>query len=75
MEIYTDVESKIDKYRNLLGFLGIIMLPVFIFIVENTREALYGWISVIRAINFLLFVLYVYTFVKIWHRINQLKRL
>ena len=75
LEIYTDAESKIGKYQRLLVFLGILMLPLFIFVVINTGDAPYGWISVIRVINFLLFVLYLYAVVKILIRINQLKRL
>ncbi len=75
LEIFTDAESKIGKYQRLLAFLGILMLPLFIFVIVNTGDAPYGWISVIRVINFLLFVLYLYAVVKILIRINQLKKL
>jgi hypothetical protein len=75
LEIYTDAESKISKYQRLLTFAAILMLPLFIFVIVNTGDAPYGWISVIRVINFLLFVLYLYAVVKILIRINQLKKL
>jgi hypothetical protein len=74
MEIYTDAESKIGKYQRLLTFLGILMLPLFISII-NLRNPPYGWMAAIQVLIALMFVLYVYAFVKLLLRINQLKRL
>ena len=75
LEIYTDAESKIGKYQRLLAFLGILMLPLF-FSIFNLRDPLtYGWMSIIRIFISLIFVLYVYAIVRLWMRINQLKRL
>jgi hypothetical protein len=74
LEIYTDAESKIGKYQRLLAFLGILMLPLF-FAFFNLRNPTYGWMSTIQVFIFLLLVLYVYAIIKIFLRINQLKRL
>jgi hypothetical protein len=74
LEIYTDSESKIGKYTRLLAFLGILMLPLFLGIV-NLSRASYSWISVIQVFNFLLFVLYVYAMIRLLLRIRELKRI
>ena len=73
-EIYTDAESKIGKYHRLLAFLGILALPLFLGII-NTRDMPYDWFSPIRVIIWLVFLLYVYAFVRILIRINQLRRI
>jgi hypothetical protein len=74
MEIYTDAESKIEKYQRLLAFLGILALPLFLSII-NFGDPPYAWFSTIRVIIFLIFVLYIYAFIKILMRINELKRI
>jgi hypothetical protein len=74
LEIYTDAESKIGKYQRLLAFLGILMLPLIIGMI-NLRNPPYDWMSTIQVFTFLLFVLYVYAIVKLLIRISQLKRL
>jgi hypothetical protein len=74
MEIYTDAESKIEKYQRLLAFLGILALPLFLSII-NLGDPPYAWFSTIRVIIFLIFVLYIYAFIKILMRINELKRI
>jgi hypothetical protein len=67
LEIYTDAESKISKYQRLLVFAAIILLPLIISM-YNTRGEF--WFFII----FPLFLIWVYIFVRIWIRINQLKR-
>ena len=74
LEIYTDAESKIGKYQRLLAFLGILMLPLIIGLI-NLRDVPYGGTSVIQVFIFLMFLLYVYAMIKLFIRINQLKRL
>jgi hypothetical protein len=74
LEIYTDAESKIEKYQRLLAFLGILMLPL-LFSLINLRSRPYEWVSLVLIFIALMFVLYVYAIVKLWLRINQLKRL
>jgi len=74
LEIYTDAESKIEKYQRLLMFLGIIMLPLM-FAIINLNKAPYSWVSVIQVFNAMLFVLYVYAIIRLLLRIRQLKRI
>jgi hypothetical protein len=74
MEIYTDAESKIEKYQRLLAFLGILALPLFISLI-NLRDPPYDWLSPIRVIILVVFVLYVYALVRILLRISELKRI
>lgn len=74
MEIYTDAESKIEKYRRLLAFLGILALPLVISLI-NLGDPPYDWFSPIRFVILLIFVLYVYAFIKILMRINELRRI
>lgn len=68
LEIYTDAESKINKYQRLLAFALIIMSSLF-FGVLNTRGDF--WFFII----FPLFLLWAYIFARIGIRINQLKRI
>ncbi len=75
LEIYTDAESKIEKYQRLLAFLGILMLPLVFTIFSLRNSPSGGWMSIFQVISPLIFALYVYAIVKIWIRINQLKRL
>ena len=74
LEIYTDAESKIEKYQRLLAFLGILMLPLLIGLI-NLRTRPYDWISFVYAFVAVIFLLYVYAIIKLWLRISQLKRL
>ncbi|UCD98247.1 MAG: DUF2812 domain-containing protein [Chloroflexota bacterium] len=75
LEIFTDAESKIDKYQRLLTFLGILALPLIVLIINFRNPPPYDWFSPIRVIMVLIFVLYVYAFIRILMRINQLKRI
>jgi len=68
LEIYTDAESKIGKYQRLLAFLGILMLPLFMGMI-NMRGRFPFFII------FTIFLIYVYALIRILIRINQLKRI
>ena len=74
LDIHTDAESKIEKYQRLLMFLWILMLPLMISLI-NLRSRPYDWLSFIYGFIAVIFVLYVYAIIKLWLRINQLKRL
>ena len=74
MEIYTDAESKIEKYQRLLAFLGILALPL-VFSMINFRDPPYAWFSPIQVIIALIFLLYIYALIRILVRINELKRI
>ncbi len=73
-EIYTDAESKIRKYRRLLGYLIVIVLP---FIIVSTRSgdrphtAFYDAVTVFQ---FAVLVLLVYGLDRIAWRTRQLRR-
>jgi hypothetical protein len=67
-EIYTDAESKIGKYQRLLAFLGILMLPLIMGMI-NMRGRFPFFII------FTIFLIYVYALIQILIRINQLKRI
>jgi hypothetical protein len=75
-EIFTDVESKIAKYKRVLVFLGffyIIMVTIFAgrFLEENP----YPWFSGIKVFIFLILVLFSYAVIRLVIRIRQLKKL
>jgi hypothetical protein len=68
LEIYTDAESKISKYQRLQIFAALILLPLIISIKYTRGEFLFF-------IIFPLFLIWVYIFIRIWIRINHLKRI
>jgi hypothetical protein len=68
LEIYTDAESKINKYQRLLAFAALILFPLIVSMI-TTRGGF--WFLII----FPLFLIWVYIFARIWIRINQLKRI
>jgi hypothetical protein len=82
-EIFTDAESKVQKYQRLLGFLAIIFLPIFMGVL-NMRTYLTGsnftghWIEQVFAgiaiLTLAMFFLYIYIFIRLGLRIRQLKR-
>jgi hypothetical protein len=82
-EIFTDAESKIQKYQRVLGFLAIVFLPIFMGVL-NTRTYLFNlsaishWIEWVFAgiglLILVMFFLYLFIFIRIGMRINQLRR-
>jgi hypothetical protein len=83
-EIFTDVESKVQKYQRLLGFLAIVFLPVAIglfnmrilFASHTVSGSWIEWFFFgITMLMFTMFILYIYIFIRIGMRIRQLKRL
>jgi hypothetical protein len=74
-EIYTDPESKIEKYRRLLGVL-IIFTPIMIALVtrigDKGQSTLY---QVVDLFSGLLFLLFCYAVIRILLRIRELRRL
>lgn len=73
-EIYTDPQSKSQKYRRLLGFL-LIFLPLLMI---NSRTVLEHGDSfaggIIAAFYFVIFILYIYAVIKIALRVIQLDK-
>jgi hypothetical protein len=73
-EIYTDNESKIEKYRRVLLFMVIMMvvlMPSFMTIFRGDMGQSLRFIQVIYTV---LAVFYTFAIVKLVQRINQLKR-
>jgi hypothetical protein len=74
-EIYTDVESKVEKYRRLLIFEVVIL---FILVATTPRSIPY-FPPVLRLILTvliaLLLMIHLYIVIRTWRRINQSKRL
>jgi len=74
-EIFTDADSKVQKYRRLLGIL-IVLFPVYITIFLTQTSDRYGDFGmVIHLLYLAIMVLYAYGILKLIHRISQLRRL
>jgi hypothetical protein len=74
-EIYTDVESKITKYKRLLGYL-LIFLPIYTIVFVNAfRSYPYSWWGIIRIIIFVILLLWAYIIISLSLRIRQLKKM
>jgi len=76
-EIFTDRESKVQKYQRLLGYL-IIFLPIFIVNIINIGDTLTRYehwaIKMIYSIFYVIFPVYIYALLMISRRIITLKR-
>lgn len=76
LEIFTDRESKIEKYRRLLGFLIILFLPLLVSFSTVMRSSFNStWILILRLIITPLLILYAYACVKLFLRIRKLQRI
>ena len=80
LEIYTDAESKIAKYKRILAFLWffwIVLIAIFPargILIDNP----YPWWSAIQAtqvFTLLIWLLFTYAIIRLTLRIRQLKRL
>jgi hypothetical protein len=73
-EIFTDVETKVEKYRRLLIFEVVILCVL----VATTPRSIPDFPPILRLILTVFFTLllmvYIYVVIKTWKRINQLKR-
>jgi len=74
-QIFTDPESKIQKYRRLLAYF-IIFLPIWIVLLNSLGDIPYGYANFIVALFFIFITLiWGYIFIRIILRIQQLNRL
>jgi hypothetical protein len=73
-EIYTDPESKVQKYRRLLGLL-VVFFPIYIVLLTNSPSTANPIYLVGRFLMGGLVILFVVAMIKIYLRMNQLKRL
>jgi hypothetical protein len=74
-EIFTDSESKIRKYRRLLGYLVIFLPMLFVLITRSDDRPHTVLFELITAVQFAVFALFTYGLVRIALRIRQLRRL
>jgi hypothetical protein len=79
-EIFTDVESKIAMYRRVLGFSALLLIVLVVIAPTPGRliqlmPGWRGWFGVIVfAVYVVLIALYIVICVRLWRRMNQLKR-
>ena len=71
-EIYSDPDSKIQKYGRLLAYLTIFLPVAFIFLSRGSGAPGYPIIQMVYAV---LMIVYVFAMVKILGRIGKLKHL
>jgi hypothetical protein len=75
LEIFTDAESKIQKYNRYLSYLGV-TYPAFLILFVAVRKDWPAWVTWISAVVLLLFSIYAVVFsVKISQRIKRLRML
>jgi hypothetical protein len=73
-EIYTDNESKVQKYRRLMGFL-LIFLPIILINIINMSRIESKTASASMWVNIVLLGVYVFGMIKLYLRVEALKRL
>ena len=73
-EIYSDLESKIGKYRRLISYL-IIFLPIMIILIPRVSdtEILGPFRFILALLSAFFMLLYSLAMIQIFRRINQLK--
>jgi hypothetical protein len=74
-EIYTDVDSKVQKYRRLLGYLIVFMPILVVMLTSLNRRAETPFGCVLAGLQVGIALLLIYGFVRIALRIRQLRRL
>ena len=77
-EIFTDVESKVAKYKRVLAYLAFfVVIWVAVFARNLWSDGPYSWWGIIRAISLLgtlIMLIFTYTIVRLVLRIRQLRR-
>lgn len=74
-EIYTDAESKIQKYYRLFSYL-LIFLPIMIVVTTRIGDGeAPAYLQVMTLFSAFILILYAYALVRIAMRIRELKRL
>ncbi|HEY46444.1 MAG TPA: DUF2812 domain-containing protein [Anaerolineae bacterium] len=73
-QIYTDPESKIQRYRRLLGYLTL-FLPIMIVLFTRIGDpSSVPFFSVMKLFSAVVLIFFAYAMVRILMRINQLRR-
>jgi hypothetical protein len=74
-EIFTDVESKIAKYKRVLTYLGFFyFLMIVIFGGRILSESPYAWWGAIQVIILLILLFFTYAIIRLAVRIRQLRK-
>lgn len=74
-EIFTDVETKVEKYRRLLAFEVIILIVLVVTTRGSFPYFAPIWQLSLRVLLTLLLMVHLFIAIRTWRRINQLKRL
>ncbi len=72
--IYSDAESKAEKYRRLLAFEAFMLLILVVIVPKSTAAMLTIPIVIIQVVYAVLIAIYLYLVANTWRRISQLKR-
>jgi len=72
-EIYSDNESKVNKYQRLLLYL-VVFLPIYINLVNIVNRNQSGFMQILTFFMFTLMMLYMYAMLRLLLRIGQLKK-
>jgi len=79
LEIFTDVESKVTKYKRVLTFLGFFYIILIVVSVRGISiDNPYPWwgaIQAIQVLTLLILLLFTYAIIRLAIRIKQLRRL
>lgn len=73
-EIYTDPESKVKRHQRLLGYL-IVFLPIMIVLFTRIGDpSSTPFFGVMKLFSAVVLILFAYAMVRLFMRINQLRR-
>ena len=73
-EIFSDTDSKIQKYQRIMTYL-VILLPIFLFNIINFKPYLSGFLgNILLVFHTTIIILWAYALVKLMQRISQLKK-
>ena len=75
LEIFTDVESKIAKYKRVLTYLSSLTVIFIVFLNNVWFDYPYSWWFVIRILYLLVMGGQIYSIIRLVLRIRQLRRL
>jgi hypothetical protein len=74
-EIFTDNESKITKYKRLLGYLFIFLVPLWTVFIIQLSESPYPWFRGIQIFILIVSLFFLYAVIRILLRIRKLRSL
>ena len=76
LEIFTDVESKVAKYKRVLTYLAFFAVIIIVVLSRNVWfEYPYSWWFVVRAMYLFLTVGLIYSIIKLLLRIRHLRKI